>query len=76
MSQKKSHSIAETLTTVLSGFLLSWAGWAFIVAPLYDIPFHLQESLEITTIFTVISLIRSYVIRRIYNWVMVKSRST
>jgi hypothetical protein len=57
----------ETWLNVLSGFLVSWAMWAWVVAPVFGIPVVMGESLLITTIFTVSSLVRSYIWRRLFN---------
>jgi hypothetical protein len=38
-----------------------------LIFPLYGIPVHLGSSIAITLWFTIISVIRSYVLRRIFN---------
>lgn len=65
--QSQKHSVVETLVNVGSGFLISWAVWVWIASPLFGIPYHSGEGLGITLLFTVTSLIRSYVLRRIFN---------
>jgi hypothetical protein len=52
---------------VFSGFFISWAVWVYIVAPLYGFDAGYVKALSITCIFTVSSLIRSFVIRRWFN---------
>ena len=65
--QSHKHSVYETITNTASGFLISWAVWVFVVVPLFDIPYRHGEGFVITCIFTVTSLIRGYVLRRIFN---------
>jgi len=51
----------------MSGFLISWAAWVFIVAPFFGLPFDAGASFGITVFFTFLSLSRTYVIRRFFN---------
>lgn len=67
MSQAQRHSVLEAVVNTAVGFLISWAVWVWVVAPLFDIPYHGGEGFAITCIFTVTSLARSYVLRRIFN---------
>lgn len=53
---------------VLSGFFISWMVWIYLVAPLFDYETSYLKGFAITSIFTVSSLIRAFVIRRIMNW--------
>ncbi len=73
MEQSRLVSFIEANMNVFSGFFISLAVWIFFVAPLYDIEVTYAQNLEITCIFTVSSLIRSYIIRRFFNneWHMV-----
>jgi hypothetical protein len=52
---------------VFAGFFISWGVWMWVVAPLYGFDASYGRGLEITCIFTVSSLIRSYVVRRFFN---------
>ncbi len=65
--QSQKHSVVEAVVNTAVGFAISWAVWVFIVAPLFDIPYHHGQGFAITCIFTVTSLLRSYVLRRIFN---------
>lgn len=68
MSQKKSHSLIESCMNTAVGFGVSLVVWMLVIVPVYDIPVTMMENLEITGIFTVVSIIRGYVIRRAGNW--------
>lgn len=67
MEQSKLESAVEATLNIGSGFVLSLVVWQ-ILAGLYGIPMPLSRNLEITSIFTVVSLARSYLWRRIFNW--------
>ena len=66
--QKRSHSLIEASTSTSAGFLISLAAWEFVVKPVWGLPTTFAENFAITLFFTVISVARSYVFRRIFNW--------
>ena len=61
------ESAIETFLNIGSGFLLSWALWLFVAAPLWGIETNLTESASLTGLFTIVSVIRSYAWRRAFN---------
>ena len=67
MSQSKLASMAESFTNTATGFAISYMTWEFIVSPLYDIPTSHDQTIGVVAIFTVASLARSYIWRRIFN---------
>ena len=75
MTQSKKASAVEALTNTAVGFGLSLAT-NILIFPLYGIPVHLGSSIAITLWFTIISVIRSYVLRRIFNKVRNAEGST
>ena len=66
MSQTKKQSIIEVVANTVVGFIIS-VGVSVVIFPLMGIPVTFGENLGITLIFTVISLVRSFVMRRIFN---------
>lgn len=66
MRQTRLGSMTEALLNVTSGFVLAIIVWQ-LLAQAYGIPMPLARNLEITSIFTVVSVTRSYVWRRIFN---------
>lgn len=64
--QSKKHSFAEAVTNTLVGYLLS-VGVQLIVYPLYGASFTLAQNLQIGLIFLVVSIVRGYAIRRVFN---------
>lgn len=66
--QTKWESFTEQVYNVGSGFVLSYLVWVWIVNPLIT-QGHLtiDDSLQITGIFTIFSVIRSFLWRRLFN---------
>jgi hypothetical protein len=66
--QSKKGSMLETSMNIGSGFILSMITWQIIANPLFGYDVSWDDNLMLTSIFTTISLIRSYAWRRIFNW--------
>jgi hypothetical protein len=65
MNQSRVMSLVEVATSSLIGFAVSiWANYA--VLPLFGLRVKLAESFAITLIFMVISIVRSYLVRRFF----------
>lgn len=67
MSQSRISSVFEAVLNQLSGFVFSLIVWAYVVAPLYGFDVNWQQNFEITAMFTVLSVLRSYLWRRFFN---------
>jgi hypothetical protein len=67
MTQTRIMSLIETLASIAIGFAVSVIITA-IVMPAYGHAVTLQDNIEITAIFTVLSLVRGYAVRRVFNW--------
>ncbi len=67
MEQTRLVSFIEAALNTFSGFFISLAVWIFVVAPLFGIDVTYSSNIAITSIFTVSSLLRSFVIRRWFN---------
>lgn len=64
--QTRRWSLIEAVTNMVLGFLISVGLQHLVFKALgYDLP--IQTNVVIVTIFTVVSLIRSYCLRRIFN---------
>jgi len=59
-------SLVETITNVAIGLIVSFLSQVAIFK-YYDIHISLAQNLELTLYFTVVSIIRSYVLRRFFN---------
>jgi hypothetical protein len=64
--QSHAHSWAEATVNIAVGFAISVVITA-LVLPAYGHHVTLSENLQITAIFTVASLLRSYALRRVFN---------
>jgi hypothetical protein len=65
--QSKLHSLLEQVLNIGSGFIISLAVWEFVIKPVWRIETNFAENLQITVVFTVVSLARSYAWRRAFN---------
>jgi len=66
MSQKKKHSLIESISNVIAGFGVALLS-QIILFPFFGIHVTIQDNLWIGGWFTVISLVRSYTLRRVFN---------
>ncbi len=66
MKQSKVDSVMEALVNTAIGLVVSMITWHF-VALAFGIPMPLSTNIIITGIFTVVSIIRQYVLRRLFN---------
>lgn len=67
MQQTVKESWIESVLNVASGFVISYIVWLFVVAPLFNLPMSTATDLAIVSIFTITSLVRSYLWRRFFN---------
>ena len=70
--QSKKHSFIETCVNAITGFLVAWV-LCQLVIPMFDSKnFSYLDGLIITCIFTVVSMVRTYIYRRIFNkWTII-----
>ena len=67
MKQTRLGSLCEALLNTASGFIVAMITWG-IVAPVFGYDITLYENFQITFIFTTVSIARSYLWRRGFNW--------
>jgi len=65
--QTRTRSLIEQLANTGSGFLLSLLTWEYVVKPIWEIQTSFVENLNITRLFTAVSIARSYIWRRLFN---------
>lgn len=69
MSQSRKHSLIESLANVFIGYVVAVASQV-VIFPVFGIAVTLGENMLIGSWFTLISIARSYVVRRVFNsWV-------
>jgi hypothetical protein len=67
VNQSRVESLLEASLNTASGFLIALIVWRWVVAPLFGLPLDMASNLGVTSIFTVVSVVRSYVWRRFFN---------
>jgi hypothetical protein len=66
MNQTKLESLAEVIINVVIGWIIGLAT-QLLVFPIFDIHISLGDQFWISVVFTVVSIARSYIIRRWFN---------
>lgn len=66
MSQSRKMSMLETVTSTCIGFVIAIAS-QYVIFPVFGIHVPLHEHLEMGVFFTVVSVVRGYLIRRLFN---------
>jgi hypothetical protein len=64
--QTRLMSLVETMTNILVGLVISFLS-QIVIFKLYDVHLSTQQNVEITLYFTIISILRSYALRRFFN---------
>ena len=67
MSQRRLTSFVEAAFNTGLGFGISVAA-GVLVYPLFHVELRLIDITGVTAIFTVISVLRGYIVRRLFNW--------
>lgn len=67
VGQSRRGSIVEAVVNVLVGYGVAVTAQV-MVFPLFGINIPLGDNLAIGVVFTVVSLMRSYALRRAFNW--------
>lgn len=65
--QSKLGSLFEQVSSTAIGFIVSLLTWELVVKPAWGLTTSFIENLGITTVFTVISILRGYCVRRLFN---------
>lgn len=61
-------SLLEQLFNVGSGFIISLLFWVYFIVPVFSLELHMGQNLTITGMFTVLSILRGLVFRRLFNY--------
>jgi len=64
--QSKRNSLIESVTNTIIGLVTSFL-IQLIIYPILDIPVTLSQNVAITSVFFVASILRGYLVRRIFN---------
>lgn len=69
--QKRWHSIVEANANLITSYPVTYAMYVWVL-PHFGYNFSKEQGLELTLIFSGVSLLRQYAIRRLFNWITVK----
>jgi hypothetical protein len=69
--QNRLNSFIESIANVVIGFFINFIA-NICILPLFGFNITINQSIHIGLIFTLISIIRSYLIRRWFNKVIIK----
>lgn len=64
--QTKIHSFIESCVNVIIGYSVA-LGSQIVIYPIFDIDVNMSDQATIALLFTIISLIRSYLLRRFFT---------
>ena len=67
MNQTRTHSVIEATANTMSGFIISWAVTVYLIPLTGYFIVTEQQGFWIVCIYTVASLVRNYVWRRVFN---------
>lgn len=71
MGQTRKHSVLETITNTSIGYIVAVAS-QYAIFPLFDVHIAPAEHAAMGVFFTVVSIIRSYILRRTFNTLMLR----
>jgi hypothetical protein len=74
MKQSRAMSLVESLANVAVGYGLA-VGTQMIIFPLFGLHTTLEQNLTIGAIFTVVSIARSFALRRLFEAISVQQSS-
>lgn len=66
MSQKRTHSLAESLTNTVVGYAVNFTA-NMLILPLFGFNITITQNFQISLLYVLISVIRGYGIRRLFN---------
>ena len=66
MKQSRLMSLVEAITNVVVGYGIAVAT-QLVVFPWFGLPAHLDDALALGAVFTLLSILRSYALRRVFE---------
>ena len=66
MKQTRKHSFIESCVNIIVGFIVSLVS-QIVIFPLFNIHIEFKDNILIGLYFTVISIVRSYLLRRYFT---------
>ncbi|MGB0991339.1 MAG: DUF7220 family protein [Akkermansiaceae bacterium] len=66
MSQKRTHSFIESATNTIVGYAVNFVA-NMLILPLFGFHVTIEQNIQISILYVLISIIRGYCIRRLFN---------
>lgn len=73
MSQKRSHSLLESVANTAIGYAIAYLG-GLVIYPLFNVEMPAGKLFWVTLAFTALSIARGYLIRRFFNKICASAR--
>lgn len=70
--QKQRHSLLEACLSTAVGFVIAFFANLVVMPVVFGFVPSMTENMIATVLFTIISVIRGYYVRRLFNWMHVK----
>ena len=67
MAQTKKGSLLEVTCNAFTGFVVAWILTHYLFPTWFNLDLTINQSWHITLIYTVVSMIRTFIWRRIFN---------
>jgi hypothetical protein len=71
--QSKTMSIVEIVSSKSVGFLMALSLTYWIVPEIWGVEVGTESAIFVTGLYTLVAFIRSYIFRRLFNWVSGKT---
>lgn len=72
MKQSRTMSLVEAVANVIFGYGVA-VGTQLVVFPWFGLPSHLSDALAIGAVFTLVSILRTFLLRRIFEAIRIRS---
>ena len=73
--QSKQHSIIEAIVNTFAGLALNVLLWYAVLIPVFAMTLQVGEVLGANVLITVLAVVKTYVIRRLFNNKTIKENS-
>jgi uncharacterized membrane protein len=70
--QSRTMSVVEIVSSKSVGFLVALAVTFWIVPAIWGVTVGAESAIFVTGIYTAVALVRSYLFRRLFNWIALK----
>jgi hypothetical protein len=65
--QSQQQSATEIVTGTIAGLALAWVAGQYWIYPMFHVHVDYMLNLKMTSLFTIVSILRGYVWRRVFN---------